>query len=232
LVEAQSNGFTNNGLPRIEPIGPLYFGHQLTDDEITTALGSHKTRVGFERCEDIDRRTAELLADDKIVGRVRGPMEWGARALGNRSIVASPKSLETVRRINAAIKMRDFWMPFAPSILWERRNDYLVNHKDSDAPYMIVAFESTELAQKELTAGLHPFDLTCRPQLVHKEWNGPYHHMIEQFEKLTGTGGVLNTSFNLHGEPIVMTAADAISTLLNSGLDFVTLEDYLVWPLR
>ena len=229
MLKSQANGGAGNGASALHPIGPLYFGHQLTEEEILQALDSYREKVSFEKCEDIDRRTAELLARERIVGRVRGRMEWGARALGNRSIVASPRSLETVRKINAAIKMRDFWMPFAPSVLWERRSDYLVNPKDFDAPYMIVAFESTELARKELVAGLHPFDLTCRPQLVREQWNASYHRMIREFEKITGIGGVLNTSFNLHGDPIVMTAQDAISTLLSSGLDFITLEDYLVW---
>lgn len=228
MLKRQENG-GGNGASAVQPIGSLYFGHQLTEEEVRRSLDAYRHRVAFEKCEDIDRRTAELLAADKIVGRVRGRMEWGARALGNRSIVASPRSLETVRKINAAIKMRDFWMPFAPSILWERRHDYLVNPRDFDAPYMIVAFDSTELARKELVAGLHPFDLTCRPQLVREPWNPSYHRMIREFERLTGIGGVLNTSFNLHGDPIVMTAEDAISTLLNSGLDFITLEDYLVW---
>ena len=229
MLEKHRNGGAGNGVSPIQPIGPLYLGHELTEDEIRRALVSYGSRIGFEKCEDIDRRTAGLLAGDRIVGRVRGRMEWGARALGNRSIVASPRNLETVRKINAAIKMRDFWMPFAPSILWERRHDYLVNPRDFDAPYMIVAFDSTELARRELAAGLHPFDLTCRPQLVRKDWNPSYHRMIREFEKLTGIGGVLNTSFNLHGDPIVMNAEDAISTLLNSGLDYITLEDYLVW---
>jgi len=225
LKLAESKGIS----PSIEPIGPLYFGHELSEEEILASLEKHTSEINFEKCENVEARTARLIAEDNIVGRVRGKMEWGARALGNRSIVASPKSLNTVRKINAAIKMRDFWMPFAPSILWERRNDYILNPRDFEAPYMIVAFESTELAKEELMAGLHPFDLTCRPQLVRREWNPLYHLLLKEFESNTGIGGILNTSFNLHGDAIVMTAEDAIYTLINSGLDYITLEDYLVW---
>ncbi|MBI3760917.1 MAG: hypothetical protein HY260_03515, partial [Chloroflexi bacterium] len=224
LDAAQAKGVEG----RIEPLGPLYFGWQVTENEITAALEKHRGEIQFEKCADIERRTAELMAEGKIIGRVRGRMEWGARALGNRSIVASPDRLEVVRRINTAIKMRDFWMPFAPSILWERRSDYIIDARDYDAPYMIVAFESTPLARKEVIAGLHPSDLTCRPQLVRQEWNPAYHRLLSEFEALTGIGAVLNTSFNLHGDAIVMTAEDAIYTLLNSGLDFVSIEDYLV----
>jgi carbamoyltransferase len=124
--------------------------------------------------------------------------------------------------------MRDYWMPFAPSILWERRHDYLVNPKDLPAPYMILAFESTELARKELVAALHPSDLTCRPQLVQEAWNGPYYRLLKHFEQLTGCGALLNTSFNLHGDPVVCSPRDAIETLLHSGLDYVTIGSYLV----
>lgn len=215
--------------PHIEPLGRLYLGYKVGEGEILSAIEEYKDNIRFEKCNDIERRTAQLIAKGKIVGRVRGRMEWGARALGNRSIIASAKNLKVVRKINAAIKMRDFWMPFAPSILWERRDDYIVNPRDFEAPYMIVAFKSTELAKADLLAGLHPFDMTCRPQIVKKAWNPLYYKLLKEFEAITGIGGILNTSFNLHGEPIVMTAKDALHTLLNSGLDYITLEDHLIW---
>lgn len=121
-------------------------------------------------------------------------------------------------------------MPFCSSVLWERRHDYIANnHKDSLAPYMILAFQSTELARKELIAALHPSDLSCRPQIVERDWNPKYHRLIQHFEELTKIGGVLNTSFNLHGYPVVCTPEDAIETYLQSDLDVVTLEDYMAW---
>jgi len=119
-------------------------------------------------------------------------------------------------------------MPFAPSILWERRNDYLINPRDVDAPFMTVGFQSTPLAHQHLKAGLHQYDLTCRPQLVKKETNPGYHCLLEEWQQLTGCGGLLNTSFNLHGEPIVCSPDDAISTLLKSEIDDLMLENYWV----
>ena len=214
--------------PVVSPLRDLYWGMDFSADEIERTLAEYRTKISYRSVSDIERETAELLSRGKIVGRMKGRMEWGARALGNRSILADPSRAETVRKINAAIKMRDFWMPFAPSILWERRRDYLEMKKDIPAPYMVLAFRSTPLAHKELIAGLHPFDLTCRPQLVQKEWNEPYHRLLKNFEDLTGIGGVLNTSFNIHGTPIVRTPKDAIETLLNSGLDYVTIGDFLV----
>ena len=99
--------------------------------------------------------------------------------------------------------MRDFWMPFAPSILEERAEDYLVNPKQIDAKFMAIGFDTTPLAHKHLNAGLHPFDKSARPQIVCSADNFEYHCIIKAFEKLTGVGAVLNTSFNIHGEPIV-----------------------------
>lgn len=214
------------------PLGPLYLGPAFSNAEVEAALAAYQDRLVWRRYEDVDRKTAQLLAANLLIGRMSGRMEFGARALGNRSILARADSLNNVRRINAAIKMRDFWMPFAPAILWERRHDYTVNPKDSPAPYMILAFPSTPLARTELLAALHPFDLSCRPQLVDTDFNPRFHRMLKAYEKATGCGGVLNTSFNLHGDPIVCTPHDAIETYLNSDLDVLTMEDYVVWDPR
>jgi carbamoyltransferase len=154
-------------------------------------------------------------------------MEWGARSLGNRAILADPRDLRNVRRLNAAIKKRDFWMPFAPSLLHERSSDYLLNPRRLPAPFMINAFRTTPLAERDLACGLHPFDLTCRPQIVAREANPEFHHLISEFERITGVGGVINTSFNLHGEPIVCSPCDALRTFLNSDLDAVAIGKYL-----
>jgi carbamoyltransferase len=155
-------------------------------------------------------------------------MEWGARSLGNRAIVANPSNFETLRKINDQIKMRDFWMPFAPTILKERQHDYVVNKRKAEAPYMILAFRSTKLAAKEIPTAMHPSDQTIRPQVLAKDWNPDYYDLIKRFEKNTGIGAVLNTSFNLHGDPIVCTPQDAVYTFENSGLDYLLMGNYLV----
>ncbi|MBI3967568.1 MAG: carbamoyltransferase, partial [Chloroflexi bacterium] len=216
------------GAPAPAPLTSLYLGNEISDAEAEAALVERAKHLEWTRHEDIERVAAKLIADHKIVGRVAGRMEWGARALGNRSILAHPSDLGNVRRLNAAIKMRDYWMPFAPSLLYERRHDYTENPRNLDAPTMTQAFRSTPLAQRELIAALHPSDLTCRPQFVRADQNPGYHHLLSCFQELTGIGGVLNTSLNLHGEPIVCSADDALNTLLNSGLDHLTLGQYLV----
>ena len=119
-------------------------------------------------------------------------------------------------------------MPFAPSILEDRQTDYIINPKKIDARYMAIGFDSTPLARREIPAGLHPFDKTMRPQVVYRNDNQAYYSLIKEFEKLTGVGALLNTSFNIHGEPIVGTPYDAIDTLKRCGLKFLYLGNYLV----
>ncbi|MBI2321829.1 MAG: hypothetical protein HYU88_06995 [Chloroflexi bacterium] len=212
-----------------QPLGPLYLGPESGEDEVQAALARYGGQVAYRRCQDIERTVAELLAEHRIVARCRGRMEWGARALGNRSILANPTRTTAIHRINRAIKMRDFWMPFCPSILDTHAPDYLLNPRCAPAPYMILAFDSTPLAHEHLAAALHPFDQTCRPQVVTEGLNPRFHALLRHFQQLTGVGGVLNTSFNLHGEPIVATAEDCLYTLVHSDLDYLALEDYLVW---
>lgn len=212
----------------VQPLDKLYLGPSFPAGEIEIALRQFSDQVTWERVTGPELKCAELIADGHIVARFAEGMEWGARALGNRSILADGRDLTAIRKINVAIKHRDFWMPFAPSVLWERRNDYIVNPRDVDAPYMTIAFHSKPLAQQHLRAALHQYDLTCRPQLVRKDTNPRYHRLLKEWERLTGCGGLLNTSFNLHGDPIVCAPGDAVETLLNSGIDDLMMEDYLV----
>ena len=167
---------------------------------------------------------AEFLKNDLIIGRCVGRAEFGPRALGNRSILANPSNIKNVTKINNQIKYRDFWMPFTPSILSERASDYIKNPKNLPSPFMTIAFDSTELARKDLVAAMHPADYTIRPQFVDKQSNLGYYDLIKKFEGLTGIGGLLNTSMNLHGEPIVTNPSDAIHTLINSELDILVIN--------
>lgn len=216
--------------PKIQPIKDLYWGPRFSNEEIAKFLddGGYHEKYKIEKIEEIEKRIAELLSRGKVVGCLSGRMEWGARALGNRSILANPSDPGIIRIINEQIKNRDFWMPFTPSILAERADDYVVNPKKIPAPYMILAFDSTELAKKHLPAAMHSYDFTVRPQLVEKSWNPRYHKIIKEFEKLTGIGAVLNTSFNLHGFPIVLGPKEAMHAFENSGLEYLVLENYLI----
>lgn len=219
----------NGGHP-VVPIKDLSLGVGYSDHEVEETLG----RLGCDqeflirRVPDIELCVAELLARGEVVGRVAGRAEWGARALGNRSLLAHPGSREVTRTINEIIKGRDFWMPFAPSILEERCADYFENPKGLFSPYMAMTFNSTARARREMLAALHPYDQTTRPQVVRKDWNPAYHRLISLFEKLTSIGGVLNTSLNLHGEPNVLDAEDAIRVLRRSGLKYLAIENWLV----
>jgi carbamoyltransferase len=178
------------------------------------------------------RQVARLLSENKIVARCSGRMEFGARALGNRSILANPSDPLNVRRINEAIKNRDFWMPFAPSILEQDMPRY-VHHPDRIfALYMCMAFQATPEGQRDLAAAMHPKDLTLRPQAVRRDWNEAFFDILHAFKGLTGVGGVLNTSFNLHGEPMVCSPADAIHTADRCGIDHLVLEDVLLVKRR
>jgi len=221
-----------NGIdPRnvLRPLKNAYLGPDLDANEVQEAVGRLAADGRYAVTEKADpANVAGVIASGKIVGRCAGRSEFGARALGNRSILADPRNLDAVQKINEKVKSRDFWMPFAPSILEERVADYLVNPKNLSAPYMTVAFETTKLAHRDLRAALHQADLTCRPQVVTRAANPAYHVLIREFERLTGVGGLLNTSFNIHGEPIIQSAADAVDVLERSGLDALLLGEYFL----
>ena len=172
--------------------------------------------------------TASIIADGKIVGRCAGKSEFGARALGNRSILADPRNVNIIKIINEKIKSRDFWMPFAPSILEEKADYYIINPKTLKAPYMTIAFETKPLAEEHLKAGIHQYDLTARPQLVNRQSNPEYYKVMKAFNELVGVGGVLNTSFNIHGKPIVQTPQDAFDVFEKTALDALLLDGYLI----
>ncbi|MCL5798042.1 MAG: hypothetical protein M1366_04530 [Patescibacteria group bacterium] len=212
--------------PVVEPIGDLYFGQQYSDEKISAILKKSKwKKKAVNLGKGIAKEVARLLGKGKIVARFAGRDEWGPRALGNHSILADPRNLRVISKLNFAIKQRDFWMPFAASILEEDAGEYLKDYR-GQARYMIEAFDTKEKAA-EITAALHPYDLTCRPQTVN-DWNPGYRSILTEFKKLTGVSGILNTSFNLHGFPMAGTPDVALSTFENSGLDALILENFLI----
>jgi carbamoyltransferase len=166
---------------------------------------------------------AKLLANNVILARCAGPMEFGARALGNRSILANPSEMANLKRINDAIKNRDFWMPFTPSILEEDTNLYLLNPKSVVSPFMTIGFDTTAKAKTDLVAAIHPGDFSARPQFVSKDTNPEYWNIINAFKELTGVSALLNTSLNLHGDPMNCSVSDAARTLALSALEVLAL---------
>lgn len=227
---AEQNNFDTKTYPQLDNI---YLGSEYTDEEIKSVIDFKAEEYTVTKFDDksgqtIEAAVAELLSQNSVVGRFSGRAEWGARALGNRSILANPTSRDNVKLINEMIKGRDFWMPFATSVVKESAEEYLIDVNKVDAKYMHITFETTSKAHADLLAALHPYDLTSRPQVVTAESNPTYHALISEFKNLTGVGGVLNTSFNLHGEPNVEKPADALHTFLRSGLPHLALGKYLL----
>jgi carbamoyltransferase len=216
-----------------EPLTHLYLGTAYSEKRVETALHNYKFthRVLVEEEPDIEQRAAELLSRGRIVARFKGKCEFGARALGNRSILADASRVDCVRTINQMIKCRDFWMPFAPSVLEERSEDYFRKPKPMPAPHMIMTFDTREQKRWAMAAAVHPYDFTGRPQEVSEKTNPDYYRLIKCFEGITGEGIILNTSFNLHGEPIVCTPEDALRVFDVSGLEHLALENVLLTKL-
>jgi carbamoyltransferase len=215
----------------IQPLGGIYYGDPITDAEAQHALESVASQRGgmrFRYVADIERHTAQKLAEGKIVARAKGRAEFGARALGNRSILSRADSPNAVRVINEMVKNRDFWMPFAPSVLAERVEKYCEKPKPVASPYMMFAMRSRPEKRAAFAAAQHPYDFTARPHEVTAAHNADYHRLLSEYESVTGEAIVLNTSFNLHGEPIVHRAADAVDVFVRSGLQHMALANWWV----
>lgn len=219
-----------------KPVCSMYLGHEYSSEEVKYFLEKHgyQNKYKVVRVADIECRIAELLANHHVVARVRGKGEWGARSLCNRGILGNASDLKAFFEVNDMIKMRDFWMPFAPTILEEYAERYLVDWKElskkclESSRYMILTFQATELATLHLRAAMHQKDKTLRPQVVATNTDDRLYLLLKHYERLTGMGGVMNTSLNLHGFPLVGTLEQAMYTFENSGLKYLALEDYLV----
>ena len=218
--------------PRTAYLGPNLNSDAVREMEAHPFIREHYDARPGATADDV----AELLANGEIVALCVGGMEFGARALGHRSLIADPSNKETLRRLNDLIKKRDFWMPFAPSVLAECFDDYLVKPNgiqswaDVPADYMTLCFETTPLGRKHLSSAIHAYDLTARPQAVTRETCHTYHAIISAFRKKTGIGAVLNTSLNIHEKPIVwrpVEIADEILVDLGVPLNHILVNDTL-----
>ena len=227
-IGAAMHAAIDRGFNGFEPISDLYFGPEYDERGIEAVLAGCGEPLGVHRLDDIEAKVGAELARGRIIGRFAGRMEWGSRALGNRSILADPRDMRSINRINKAIKKREFWMPYCPSILEEKADEYFNADKGYKASYMIIAFPTLSKAHDDIPASMHVYDRTIRPQVVTKKWNPDYHQLISAFEHESGVGAVLNTSFNLTGYPIVCSPKDAISVFLQSDLDAVAIEDFYV----
>lgn len=208
------------------PRGPLtpYLGSTVSTEPLER-MQAWEPRLQKLPPEQIPLATAQLLTEGKLVGWVQGRAEFGPRALGNRSILADPRPADAKDILNAKVKYREAFRPFAPSILAEHGPAWFENYQD--APYMERTLTWKEAVRRHVPAVVHE-DGTGRLQSVTPERNPRYHALIQAFHELTGVPVLLNTSFNIMGKPILHTAEDAILMFYTSGLDALVIEDWLL----
>jgi carbamoyltransferase len=206
---------------KCEKMTHVYLGPEYSDDYIESLLEDKKMK--FETSNE--RHAAELISKGKIVGWFQGRMEYGPRALGNRSILADPSNLKTKERLNKEVKFREGFRPYAPSVLVEDMEEYFENPCSS--PFMTMVFKVKQ-EKKKIVPGIVHVDGTSRVQTVNRETNLKYYRLISEFKNQTKIPMIINTSFNTVGEPIVCSPEEAIATFLNTGMDCLFLNNYLV----
>lgn len=205
------------------PMNHPYYGPQYNDAEILTALD--KFRIPRIRCEDAAQTAADLLAQGHIVAWFQGRMEFGPRALGNRSILGHPAVNGVSDEINERIKFREKWRPFCPSVLEEDQMSVLGT--EHPAPFMNLSFGVTDKYREIIPEVVH-VDGSLRAQTVSKDTNPLYHRLISLFKEKTGIPVVLNTSLNRRGEPMINSPEEAIAMLYGSGLEYMVMGSYLI----
>jgi carbamoyltransferase len=219
------------GRPRSFVMEHAYWGRAYDDMDMRAAIsesGLPAERVGDE--EHLVERTVDALASGRVVGWFNGRFEWGPRALGNRSILADPRRAEMKDIVNTKIKFREPYRPFAPSVLVEEAERFFClpdAKRHYPARFMLYVVPVKDGARDQVPAITH-VDGSARLQTVDRELNPRYYRLIEAFGQQTGTPVLLNTSFNLKGEPIVSSPADALSTFSRSGMDLLVLNDWIV----
>jgi len=211
------------GRPRDWTMEHAFFGPEYTDADFKEVLA--KRKLPFREVADPATEAAELLSQSKIVGWFQGRSEVGPRALGARSILADPRRAEMKDIVNAEVKHRESFRPFAPSVLDERGPEYFEGYYPN--PFMLLVLPIRREKREIIPAVTH-VDGTGRLQSVMRHSNGLYYRLIEAFERRTGVPVVLNTSFNLRGEPIVHRPEEALADYLDTGMDALVLGNNLL----
>ncbi len=202
----------------------IYLGPSFTDEEIVSVLKQYPVKYEKYTPDQLVKRTAKLLADGRIVGWFQGRMEWGPRALGNRSILADPRRAEMKDKINKYVKHREAFRPFAPAVLSEYAEEYF--EIENESPWMLFTVPVKKEKQKKIPAVVH-IDGSARVQTVSEKDNPLFHQLLKEFYKITGIPVLLNTSFNIKGQPIVCFPENAINTFLKTGLDILVINNYI-----
>lgn len=212
------------GVP-VEKMEHVYLGPSYTTQQCIEACERYTQPVSWQYLDDVCADTAKILADGNPVAWFQGRMEFGPRALGNRSILGSPNHPGVADRINAQIKYRERWRPFCPSMLDKVAPEIL--QTDHPSPYMTFTFDVAESWKSRIPEVVHE-DGTARAQIVTRATNARYYELIEEMEKLTGNAVVLNTSLNRRGEPMVCSPTDALNMFFGSDLQYLVMEDILI----
>ncbi len=211
--------------PRGSAMHSPYWGPEFSNDAIESVLRSEG--VTYQRCDEIELRVARLISEGNVVGYFQGRMEVGPRALGNRSLLADPRQPNMRDMLNEKVKHREFFRPFAPSVLHEEVGNWFQIEKPTSATdFMLMAYPAHEALRDKIPAVIH-VDGTSRLQTVRAEINPRYHRLISEFQRLTGVPIVLNTSFN-DSEPIVCSPRDALHTFMKTKIDFLAIGDFLL----
>jgi carbamoyltransferase len=204
-----------------------YVGKPYSDQEAARELQKFLVRIQVDavKSENVCRDTAKLLADQKVIGWFQDRSEFGPRALGNRSLIADPRKPEMKDILNSRVKHRQAFRPFAPIVLAERMKE--VFEGDEDSPFMLIAKPVRPEWRDKIPAIVH-VDGTARVQTVREQTNPMLYRLLKEFEALTGVPVLINTSFNIKGEPIVETPQDAVNCFLNTGVDHLVMHDTIV----
>jgi carbamoyltransferase len=209
-----------------KPLADVYFGPSYSEQQIAEAL--HRAQLPFTKYTPIEPKIAGVIAAGKVVARFNGRMEYGPRALGNRSILYHAKEPAVNQWLNQRLGRTEF-MPFAPATLYEKRHDCYLNVDGGEhaATFMTLTFDCTASMKRDSPAAVH-VDGTARPQLVSASSNPSFYKILTEYHQLTGIPSLINTSFNMHEEPIVCSPDDAIRAFLQGNLDYLAIGDFLV----
>jgi len=203
----------------------LFFGSEYTEDEIKNTLEQHKLQ--FKYVKDIWKEAAKLITQGNIVLWFQGRMEVGPRALGARSILALPDSEKIKDKLNLSLKKRVWYQPFCPTMLHEDATYFLQNYNSKPNRYMTMGYTVKEELRDKMK-GVISIDGACRPQILDNN-EIAYEKLLYEIKNVTGYGVILNTSFNIHGDPIVCSPEDAVETLIKSKADYLAIGNYIVW---
>lgn len=210
---------------RIPKMEHAFLGNEYSDEEISEFLKNENIPSELLDEKTLIERVAEVMEGENVLGWFQGRMEYGPRSLGNRSILADARNKENWKKVNLKIKFREDFRPFAPTVLEERVNDYFELNQES--PYMLLVANTRAEKREEIPAVTH-VDGSARIQTINRNQNQKYYDLLKEFERRTGCGVVINTSFNVRGEPIVESPKDALNCFLHTHMDYLVLGNHLI----